>query len=352
MKYRFLCVLLLLMSLLVCACTKQQESTTLENPDHDRMNLTIQVDEEERLLTIRQGIKLRNHTGQTQSALCLRAYANAYMSSETSPCGDSEMLGADCYPEGFSIGWLKVSAACELNQQGEPTAGIDYRYTDENRQTLLLPLSAPWQPGEEVSVEIQYTVYVPKAAWRFGIQEDLWCLGDAVLVPSVWEEDAWRTDTLQPLGEPMRGDCADWNVEIIAPAEFQLISCAKIQQREQTTDGKIRWRTAGENLRGFAFALGKNIIRKEQSAEGVSISVYAREEAAARRILSAARDALQVYARLLGSCPFESLSLCAGQFSRSFSESGLILLPEDADRYEVARVVARQWWAAPWAAMA
>ena len=67
--------------------------------------------------------------------------------ARTSPAGAEEALYESCYPNGFSSGALVMSGARVARDGGEAKAAA-YRYTDDAKTVLLVPVADGWQPED------------------------------------------------------------------------------------------------------------------------------------------------------------------------------------------------------------
>lgn len=162
-------------------------------------------------LTVSQTLTLKNRTGQAQEAAVLRTWPNAFQSPDTSPAAAEEALYEGCYPDGFSIGALVMSGARVARVGGESKA-VAYRYTDDAKTVLSVPITDGWQAEEWIEITLTYTVQIPHMAYRFGEDSGIWALGNAFAIPAVWEEGAWRTDEYGPVHAVAQEGIADGSV--------------------------------------------------------------------------------------------------------------------------------------------
>ncbi|MEG2206588.1 MAG: M1 family metallopeptidase [Clostridia bacterium] len=308
-------------------------------------------------LSVWQRLVLVNRGADARDSAVLRTWPNAFQSAETSPCATDEFYSR-CYPNGFSFGALVISEAqAQLaSAQKAPDnhaaqgAPVGYRYLDAAKTALLLPLNASWLPGETLTLTLRYTVYVPKAAYRFGVNSDIWALGNAFAIPAVYENGAYRTDAYAPVGDPFLSDCANYTVSITAPEGYQIAGSGEpVAEHGQ---GVVTYRFSLLAARDFAFTLSERYHAAQAMEGDVLVSAYAQAASAAKEALGYARKALRTFEKLYGAYPYPSLTVSEIDFplggmeypahvmiaSSQLAAGGRVL------EYVVAHEVAHQWW--------
>lgn len=307
----------------------------------DEILISARLDPQTRTLEVEQTLTLRNPTGLSQEACVLRAWPNAFRSLDTSPCASEELYDL-CYPDGFSLGALVMEQALA---DGEASA---YRYLDEAQTVLSVPVAGGWAANETITLTLRYTVYVPAAAYRFGVWEGVWALGSAFAVPAKWEDGAWRTDEYLPIGDPFLSDCANYDVTLTVPEGCQVAGPAP--HEAETLDGWTSWKFRCLAVREAAFTVYEKASVAQGVTDGVLVSAYAANASRAREMLEDGLHALAFYAQRYGAYPYQTLSLCEVSFPLGGMEYPcLVMLSADsaggeALEYETAHEVAHQWW--------
>ncbi|MFN2455767.1 MAG: M1 family aminopeptidase [Pyrinomonadaceae bacterium] len=204
-------------------------------------------------------------------------------------------------------------------------------------------------------------------------------LGSAYPVLAARIGGEWRRKAEQTIGDTINTDVADYRVRVDAPANVFVYASgnAPLSETSASAASSSTHEFAGENLRNFAFIAGRGLRVMERQSGDVKVrSIYmAEHEAAARRVLAAAADAVRVYTARFGATPYKTISvvdvpLVAGLGCAEFAGLGAIAsafyvdfdapamrsLPElireqrasveDSLEWTVAHVVAHQWWGA------
>ncbi len=297
-------------------------------------------------MEVRQQLTLENRGSEERSTLVLRAYANAFQSEDVSPVATEELYDR-CYPAGFSSGSLSVTE-CQLD--GKALAPAARRYTDTQKTVMEITLDSPWQPGETRQIDIRYTLNIPRSAGRFGVNGEIWALGNAFLQPAVFEEGAYRTEPYYAIGDPFLSDCANFAVTVDVPDAYMCAGSAW-PSVAQAGDRRLYQFTAYA-VRDFALCLSKS-YRMAQAMEGdVLLTVYAENQRRAKETLGYASKAVRCYEARYGKYPYPAMTFAevdspfAGMEYPSLlmlASSGLAAGGETLEMM-VAHEAAHQWW--------
>ena len=303
----------------------------------DEIVIDAKFDPEERTLSVRQTLRLQNRTGQDQDAAVLRTWPNAFQNMDTSPCTFEEKLYESFYPDGFSSGALVMSRA-QVN--GET---ILHRYTDEAKTVLAVPVPGKWKTGQTAELSLEYTVQIPRMAYRFGMSEGVCALGNAFAIPAVWEDGQFRTDAYAPIGDPFVSDCANYTVSVEAPAGYLCAGSGSAQK-----DGNV-YRFNAPAVRDFALVISDRFHVSEALEGDVLVTAYGLDASQSRRMLQCARKALRVYESLWGEYPYQSYTLAQMHMPLGGMEYPALsmIASEETGReleYLIAHETAHQWW--------
>ena len=307
--------------------------------------IDAEYDPDARAVRVTQRLTLTNRTGAALSEAVLCAWSNAYQSLKTSPLRDEQYYDR-FYPEGFSSGMLVMSEATVT--MGGESAPVAYRYTDEAKTVLSLPLPAAWESGVTIELALRYTVTPPKAANRFGVSEGICALGNAFLIPAAHENGAWRTDAYTPIGDPFVSDCFNYTVTVRVPSGYQCAGTGTCTRDE----GGDSYRFEALAVRDFALAISERYAVKTAVQDGVLLQSYARDGAHADAALATMKRALACYNERFGAYPYPTLTCAEICFPLGGMEyPQLVMISAELMKaggeeleYAVAHEVAHQWW--------
>ena len=310
----------------------------------DEITISATLSEQQRSLSVRQTLHLVNRTGQRQDAAVLRTWPNAFQFMETSPCAAEDELYDQYYPDGFSSGALVMGHA-EANG-----SDVLYRYTDEAKTVLRIPVPGGWQPGETVEIHLNYTLQLPRAAYRFGQWDDIWAIGNAFAIPAVWEDGAFRTDAYAPVGDPFVSDCANYSVSITVPDGY--VCAGSAIPSVETADGQNIYTFDAPAMRDFGLVISQSYHTAQKMQDGVLVTACAKSAAQAKELLRFGCKALGFYHEAFGAYPYPSYTLAQVSFPVGGMEyPGFAMISTEMLQkggreleYVVAHETAHQWW--------
>lgn len=325
-----------------------QEMEKLRGP-RDDVRIEAAFVPESRSMHVKQHLRLTSRTDESRENLILRTWPNAYQSPSTSPLA-SEAEYAAFYPEGFSMGALVMQSA-SLEEESGTARRLNYRYLDEAKTVLSLPLDRPWQPGETLLITLEYTLILPKAASRYGAWDGIYSFGNAFPLPAVWEEGEWRTDEFSLVGDPFYSDVYDFDVTVTSPASY-LCAAPGLPVSETKDGGSISRNYHLTAARDFALCFSENYRLTTVRRGGLTVQAFTRNASEGRKAARFALKALTTYSGLYGPYPYRCFTLAEIAFPHSGMEyPGMMLISGDvlaaggdtAERV-IAHECAHQWW--------
>jgi len=228
---------------------------------------------------------------------------------------------------------------------------------------------------QQVSAAIRSTREVRRARDTNFRCRGMMMLSSSYPVLAARDGDDWFRKVESSIGDTLTTDTADYEITVDAPRNVSVFTPAAAQPVENKE--KARSSFVAENLRNFVIIAGDDLRSEEKMVDGVTIRSIFRpdHEAAARRVLNIAAEALRVFvARFgplpmktvsivdaplvatLGSVEFAGLGAIASAFYLDFDSPAMRNMPdvireqrasvEDSLEWTVAHVVAHQWWGA------
>lgn len=307
----------------------------------DEIRVRCDFDPDNHRITGTSEMQLTNTTGQFQPAVVLRSWTGAFLSPDTSPCGTEELFDR-CYPNGFSAGGLQVDSVT-INGSSVPF------FMEDTAQTVL-KVSADWQDGETLTLEISWQAVIPDCAGRFGYANGFWSLGNLFPIPALWQDGRWLTDEYLSIGDPFVSACANWQVALTAPAGYTAAAtgyCSPIKQGNTTL-----WQWTAPAVRDFAVTLSRHYQEAARFQDGILLIARAGTRSHAKKILKYAGKALAVFNAHFGPYAYPTLTLAeTGLAFNGMEYPRLAMIGTDAVaaggsslEYAVVHEVAHQWW--------
>ncbi|MBR4069370.1 MAG: M1 family metallopeptidase [Clostridia bacterium] len=308
----------------------------------DTIAIEAVLDPDGKAMQVSQQLTLTLRTEEPRQELALRTWPNAFLKPDTSPIAGN----GDCCPDGFSAGSL-VMAQAQVEQNGQTTDAL-YRYTDEEKTLLSIPLAESWQPGETLQVNLRYTVNFPHAMYRFGWWGDTFMAGHAFAVPALWQDGAYRADSWLPIGDPLSGECANYTLRLTAPKDYVCAAGGSITGVARTGDS-VTYTIEAQAVRDLGLVISRDLKKVTRQSGDILLEALAADQATARRMLDTAEASLAAYSERFGVYPWPVYSVCGlplGVSGAEYTALSMVAADQEGERleYAVAHETAHQWW--------
>lgn len=398
--FRFLCVLcgncsfLLIVAAILASTIAAQTQTRqpLAPEKRLRYQIHLSLDFESRTYTGTERVRWINRGEHPTSALFFHLYPNVrvpgYVAPEKNSTGSAssdeprleiaEVRNAsDNAPLVFALDDQETTLRVHLREAVPPNTSVEISIKFKG----AVPEIDPDETGlvahvvQQVSAAIRSTREMRRARDTNFRCRGVMMLGVAYPILAAREGDDWFRKVESSIGDSLTTDIADYDVTVDAPRELAVYTAApaRITPSEKNNSSNF----VAENMRDFAIVAGNNLRSEESRVGDVTVRSIFRpdHEAAARRVLKIASEALRVYdARFgalpikmvslvdaplvatMGSAEFAGLSAIASAFYLDFDSPSMRNMPdmireqraavEDSLEWTVAHVVAHQWWGA------
>lgn len=392
------CTLLLIVASVLALTTAAQTQIQTRQPlapeKRLRYQIHLAIDFENRTYTGTERVRWINRGEHPTSTLFFHLYSNVRIPGYV-PATEKTAAGAAGKDEPrleiaevraakdnsalvFALDDQETTLRVHLREAVAPNASIEIAIKFKG----TVPEIDPEETGlvahvfQQVSAAIRSTREVRQARDTNFRCRGVMMLGSAYPVLAAREGDEWFRKVESSIGDALTSDTADYEVTIEAPRNLAVYTPAPIKSTSEK-EAAISTSFVAENLRDFVVVAGNNLRSEESRVDDVTVRSIFRpdHEAAARRVLSIATEALRVYrARFgplpmktvslvdvplvatLGNAEFTGLSAIASAFYLDFESPTMRNMPdvireqrasvEDSLEWTVAHVVAHQWWGA------
>jgi hypothetical protein len=195
-----------------------------------------------------------------------------------------------------------VSALRVDNQDVEPV----YELADS---ALRVPLRRALQPGEEVTIEMDFEVEVAQEMTRnyglFGLFDGVLSLHEFYPVIPVYDDEGWNVELPSPQGDITYYDAGFYRVQVTAPIGLVLVASGAEVAREEEEQRQVVTFAAGP-ARGFYLATSADYVVVSDTVRGTQVNSYALagQEEAAGLVLEFAAGALESFSERFGAYPY------------------------------------------------
>ncbi len=217
---------------------------------------------------------------------------------------------------------------------------------------LDVPLAAPLDAGETVTLRLQYRLDVPRQLGRFGAGPRALALGNWFPILAPHRGDWFRGQYVE-IGDAFFTEVADFEVHLTTDVPLQVAHSGEVLDH----DDALTWRLGASSLRDFALVVSPEFVHTRETLGAVAIDSFAFDSLAAERAAVAAKRYLEWYGETLGGYPYPELDVVALDLPSSYGGMeypALVMmeastpLPDPPDgsyaEYLLAHEIAHQWF--------
>jgi hypothetical protein len=247
--------------------------------------------------------------------------------------------------------WLPgVFSVSDMRVVGQQSS--DYKL---DAGSLRVPLDGPLPDRCAVELHIEYHLEIPEQVGIFGYTEDQLVLTNWYpFIPPYDPQHGWVVSNPGMYGEHLVYPTANFSVtlELADEVDRVLVSAAALPEQEGN-----RYEYNLEGARTFSLAVLNDYSVRRQNLAGIEIAVYSKRATIAEveASLDTAAAALQVFERIFGPYPFESLSITQIEMYDGMEYDGIFFLGEEVfDTYNwgagnmltflTVHEISHNWW--------
>lgn len=334
--------------LISSGCGTQPTDIPVDSSDVDELKsykIDVTFNPDEKMLKCSQSVQFANETGNELNEIYFHVYPNAYDSIFTLPF-TMDMTNT-VYWKGFEPGNLVMES---IKVDGEDAS---FSIHDEITTIMELDLNETLQPGEIITIEMDYAVNIPPSADRLGYGENTFNFGNWYPILVEYDNSGWHLDPYYNIGDPFFSSVSDYAVNITAPKDYIIAHSGTLRSKLNTSEG-VLWEITADNMRDFAWLASDKFIVSTQEINGVKVKSYFLNSDPVVTGFSEnyTLDALNTFSNLYGAYPYTDLSVVQCDFFTGMEYPGLIMM--DKKYYHIRNLsalervlvheVAHQWW--------
>ncbi len=294
---------------------------------YDSYTFSLRLDTDEHILYGQMIFEYHNRADVTHESIYFHIYPNALL------------------PRAVKINWVRDGRDRSLSHRVE---GVD-------NTVLKVDLAEPLPPGGRLTVKMSFQVKIPNVGDRFGYSRDVYCLGNALPIASVYDEQGWNNDPYFPYGESFYSEFAYYSVDIRVKSGYTVAATGRLTETVDNGDGTKTWRWETDLVREFVFVAGKNFRVAERIADGIHVYSYYLQghESAGIKALTVAVNAIKQFNKHFAKYPYKDFRVVEAPFEwfGGMEYPGLVMIASNLYTYQgeifelvVAHETAHQWW--------
>ncbi len=259
--------------------------------------ITARLDPASRTLNGEVAITYTNQGELPLASVRLHLYWNAFRDRNS-----SFMRGRRQGFDPADAGWIDVTSS-------DPPGPIRFLAPDDgnsaDRTVAELPLPQPLEPGEKITVRLNFNARVPGLIARAGCERDFCMIAQWFPKLGVVQRGLWKANQYHATSE-FFADFGSYDVALTVPAASVVAASGDLV----STTGEGAWKTVtyhSDNVHDFAWAAWPGFRRAEERWKNVRLEVFGPADADPRRHFDAAKATLEWLDRNVGPYPYPRL---------------------------------------------
>jgi hypothetical protein len=314
----------LLIPLFVPEVHSEPEALSQRTVDYD---IQVELDAEKKQLLGTEWVSWTNPGRKPVSDIYFHLYPNAFRSKESTFIRESGGRLRNDKMDEDQLGRMEIQKV-QVMKGEDVSKTLTYVQPDDQNESdmtvAFVTLSKPVLPGEKVSLQIQFSVSLPKVFARMGYWDDFIMAGQWFPKLAVYEpvgrrgvsQEGWNAHQYHGNSE-FYADYGTYQVSINVPDSYTVAATGfPIGQPIKKPNGTKTWKFAANDVHDFAWSASPHFVTAEKSfsneqVPGVKIKLYLdpAHQHLKERYFKAAAVSLDRLSRWFGSYPYSTLSI-------------------------------------------
>lgn len=353
-------VLLLVFIMIFTACNDREElnKKLLREPSKQEIqvqdnlnqyNIEVQFYPDKKIISGKQEVIYINNEDVSLDKIYFHLYPNAFKKKETLPFLFDDYTRA--YPKGFEEGYINIKGLWIEDK----TSSFSIGGFGDTIMEVTLPRIL--EPGEKISIKMEYDIKIPPATERFGYGDEAYNLGNWYPVAAVYDDSGWNLDPYYSIGDPFYIDVSNYNVIIKAPKDIMIATTGEILSSDKIMDNIREWSIKATKTRDFAWVASKYFEVVEKELDGILLKCYfIDKENVDKKIkdlsMKFAERSIKIFNDVFGLYPYKQYSVVQTNFPSGMEYPQIVFIGKqyynrnNIDFLEMVIVheTAHQWW--------
>lgn len=329
-----------------------------------RYNLAIRLDVTEHRVVVSERVTWINHNARPASELVFNAHAHYAVPSadlgllaktlEILRLAPSDAIDLHGPP-------LQVETVCLVSEGGarDSPAGValPIRFRADNDTALEVSLPREVRQGEQVTVEVTFSLRLPQRQGRWGQWEGVTTLAQWLPVLAFYDDQGWQPTPFIPWHQPFFNEAGIYTAHIDLPADQKLACSGTIVGERELGDGRKMVEVNAQGVRDFTLTCSACYQEFTGEVGSVRLHCFAlpEHEFYARQMIRISAEAFTAYQQWFGPYPYRDFTICESYFGWNGNQcGGLVMIdarifgmPHRACNFVdelVSHEICHQWW--------
>ena len=290
--------------------------------------IDVELDTEKRMLYATQKLEWKNPSNDTVRTIPFHMYLNAFKNTRSTFVEESSRSFADFTNSTLKSeewSWVHIDNIKDTDGN-DLTNFLEYTPVDDNNEhdqtVITLNLPKPVLPKETITLDMQFTVKIPKVKVRTGFSKEFylnvqWYPKIGVYEPAgtrFAEEGQWNCHQYHAMAE-YYGEFGVYDVNITVPKDYKVGASGELVKEDIQGDKKT-YSFHIEDVIDFGWTASPQHMIVEETFQDVKIRLFISPEyeCCTNRYISAAKNAMEYMGERLMPYPFPTLTIVVPPF--------------------------------------
>lgn len=219
----------------------------------------------------------------------------------------------------------------------------------EDDDILKVVLESALEPTKSVTIEIDYTLQIPKTRHRLGWYGSTVNLADFFPIACVYSDGGFDTRPYYAIGDPFYSECSDYSVTLTAPSSYTNAAMSGTVSETARTDEQVTFTSQIKNARTFAIVMGEGMQKISASAGAVKVNYLYTSDSDAEGSLKTATDSINTFSQMYGAYPYDEYTVVSTPFIYGGMEYPALSMINSSSTGSaqdeiIIHETAHQWW--------
>lgn len=295
-------------------------------------DIDVTLDAVNKMLKGKETLYWKNPSGDTIRELRFHLYLNAFKNTQSTFLKDADWVSrmSEAGIEACDWGWSEVTHIQDA-AGNDLTPNIRYISPDdgnENDQTVLsVPLAEPVLPYDSTTIQLDFTVKIPKVMARTGYSREYFFMAQWFPKVGVYEaagvryatKGQWNCHQYHSNTE-YYSDFGVYNVAMTVPSNYVVGSSGTLQKVTDNGDTKTHLYRV-EDVIDFTWTASPDFLEYTDTWKHVSLRLLTHKghEVFVERYFTAAKNSLEYFEQHLAPYPYTTLTIVEPPYHGLFS---------------------------------
>ena len=298
-------------------------ATTARSDRIASYRIDARLDPATRTLHAEQVLTWRNATATPAATLPFHLYYNAWRNTSSTWMREQLLTGDPALAARPAADWSWIDiASIRIGRGGaesDATGRLRYIAPDdgnrEDRTVAEIPLDAPAQPGETLTVRMTWSARVPRTVARTGAVGDYFFVAQWFPKIGVLQDGGWNCHQFHAATE-FFSDFGNYDVRLTVPGGWIVGATGTERERRANPDGSATHRYVQEDVHDFAWTTSPDYVEATDvfshptlPAVQMRLLLQPEHRGQAARHFDATRAALRYYGEWFGPYPYGHVTI-------------------------------------------